>query len=134
MVDNDRAFLRSMELLLSGLGHRVRTFIHPGEASAYLAGGGAPDVLLLDYAMPQMNGLELLSRIAANLRDSCRVIMITGHMEAVAEDARWRPQRVAEVLFKPLDGADILEALARASKGGNEAWSQRGHGVHAAQP
>jgi putative two-component system response regulator len=56
----------------------VRTFTDPHEALA-LCVGKAPDLVLLDYQMPQMSGIEFLGkfRAVAQLK-GVPVVMITG--------------------------------------------------------
>ena len=49
-----------------------------GEAGLALLGGGAFDVVVLDLAMPGLDGLQVLSRLRELGRD-VPVIMLTGH-------------------------------------------------------
>jgi len=118
LLDNDRPFLRSMELLLTGLGHTVQTFSDVASACIFLEQGGVPHVLFLDFAMPLSNGLDFLDRAEGNLPSTCRVVLLTGHLDRVAADTRWRHPRVDEVLFKPVGGKELLEALERAAADG----------------
>ena len=62
VVDNDRALLRSLQILLEERGHRVRAFGSAEEAAALFAGGQAPDAVIVDYVMPGVAGEELLHR------------------------------------------------------------------------
>jgi DNA-binding NarL/FixJ family response regulator len=52
-----------------------------GVAALELAERQRPDVLVLDFAMPRMDGLEVLGRLASTCPD-VRVIVYTGHGSA----------------------------------------------------
>ncbi|MCB1393375.1 MULTISPECIES: response regulator transcription factor [unclassified Nitrobacter] len=98
ILDDDPAVLRSMRFLLEIHGFTVRTF---SAARTLLASIGPDDVdcLVIDYKLPQMNGLD----VAAQLRQqnvAVPIILITGYP----------PQHMAEkaavvgidyILFKP---------------------------------
>jgi CheY-like chemotaxis protein len=62
-VDDDPDTLKQRKLLLENSGYQVESAGSGQEALDLLAGGVLPDVILLDYTMPGMNGDELASRI-----------------------------------------------------------------------
>lgn len=57
MVDDNKAFLESVGLMLEKLGHEVRT-ASDGQRAVELAADFEPDVVLMDLGMPGMNGFE----------------------------------------------------------------------------
>lgn len=65
LVDDDALFLESLGQNLRDAGYRVSTFDNGAAAEAYLR--ATPDVrlILLDWKMPEMNGIELLQRLRA---------------------------------------------------------------------
>lgn len=65
------------------------------------------DVLLTDYAMPMMTGVELISA-ARQYRSNLPAVIITGYAELDA--IKSRPQDVA-VLAKPFTIDGLLDAL-----------------------
>jgi CheY-like chemotaxis protein len=65
VVDDDADLLTLVGLQLRQHGHRVLTASSGAEALGLVADKGAPDVAVLDVAMPEMNGLELLRRLRA---------------------------------------------------------------------
>jgi PAS domain S-box-containing protein len=80
VVDDDadvRVFLADV---LGALGHRVDTLDCADSALDALA-GGAPDLILVDFAMPGMNGAEL-AREARRMHPGLPIIFVTGFAES----------------------------------------------------
>ena len=65
LVDDDDFFRESLSLNLLDEGFAVTTFSNGPDALGYFEKGGEADVVLLDWRMPQMNGLELLRALRA---------------------------------------------------------------------
>ena len=63
LVDDDDLFRESLGLNLIDEGYSVTSFDNGGAALAFLEGGGSADVMLLDWRMPQLTGLDVLRRI-----------------------------------------------------------------------
>jgi two-component system KDP operon response regulator KdpE len=61
-VDDDSALLRVLRIGLMALGHEVLTASTGGQGIAQAA-TGAPDVIVLDLGLPDMDGLEVCRRI-----------------------------------------------------------------------
>jgi two-component system response regulator ChvI len=65
LVDDDNLFRESLGLNLVDEGYEVTSFENGTAALAYLEGGGGADVMLLDWRMPHLTGLEVLRRMRA---------------------------------------------------------------------
>lgn len=63
LVEDDALFRETLVANLQAAGLRVQAFPDPAQALAAVAGGAAPDLLLLDWALPGMTGLELLKTL-----------------------------------------------------------------------
>jgi two-component system response regulator ChvI len=63
LVDDDDLFRESLGLKLVDEGYRVTSFDNGSDALAYLEGGGTADVVLLDWRMLNLTGLEVLHRL-----------------------------------------------------------------------
>jgi two-component system, OmpR family, response regulator ChvI len=63
LVDDDDLFRESLGLNLIDEGYSVTSFDNGREALAFLEGGGTADVVLLDWRMPQLTGIDVLRRI-----------------------------------------------------------------------
>ena len=85
IIDNDRAFLRSLELLLSGYGHEVTAFYSPIHALEKLPDSGTPDLVMSDYRMPEMNGTQFLDKLSLILPGNPMKILMSAHTDLFSE-------------------------------------------------
>src|SRR5207237_8774707 len=65
LVDDDDLFRESLGLNLIDEGYEVTSFANGREVMAYLDRGGGADVILLDWRMAYLAGLEVLRRSRA---------------------------------------------------------------------
>lgn len=107
VVDDEPLVCEALALMLSFDGHQVQTASNGVEALDRLR-QGTFDLLITDYAMPEMRGDEL-ARQVANLFPRLPVLMITAHAEVLAANQVSLPG-VALVLSKPF----MLDTLRRA--------------------
>lgn len=81
-VDDYEAMVAMVGAVLEGQGYRVRGFDSSTDALAYLREHAHEvDLLITDYNMPEMSGLDL-TRAARALRPSLPVIVASGHISA----------------------------------------------------
>jgi len=107
LVDDHDEVRAATAAMLEELGHAVIPAANGIEAVAALTDGAARcDLLITDYAMPNMSGVELIRR-ARQLRPDLRSLLITGYAEG---EAVVGGADEGSVLFKPF----TLEALAAA--------------------
>jgi two-component system response regulator ChvI len=60
LTDDDELFRESLGLNLADEGYDVVSFANGRDTLSYLGDGGAADVLLLDWRMPELNGIDVL--------------------------------------------------------------------------
>ena len=65
VVDDDPLFLSTLTLNLEDAGFDVAAFTGGAAALDHLGAGAVPDAIILDWHMPEMDGLELLQRLRA---------------------------------------------------------------------
>jgi CheY-like chemotaxis protein len=108
VVDDDadvRAFLADV---LGALGHRVDT-LDCADAALEALKGGAPDLILLDFAMPGMNGAEL-AREARRLYPALPIIFVTGFAESDQLEGALGSD--VPVLKKPFGVEELTQVIA----------------------
>ena len=65
LVEDDDLFRESLGLNLIDEGYEVTSFANGRDVLAYLDQGGGADVMLLDWRMPNLTGLDVLRQIRA---------------------------------------------------------------------
>jgi len=79
VIDDDKQVPKLIRSVLGHLGHQVEYAASVKEAQKAME-SFAPDLILLDYEMPDKNGLQFLSEIRAQPKHQLLpVIIITGH-------------------------------------------------------
>jgi len=111
VVDDDAAVLGSLRFLLEADGFAVRTFRN-GSALLNARDDSAADCYVIDYKMPDINGIDL----AARLRKCERcppVILITGYPDENIS-ARAAVAGVRDVVLKPLLEENLIRRIRLA--------------------
>jgi two-component system KDP operon response regulator KdpE len=115
VVDDEAQITRVLKTTLSSQGYGVRT-ASDGEEALQLMKGWAPDLVVTDLRMPNVDGLELCRRIRTESRIPIIVLSVKGEetikveaLDAGADDYITKPFSVNELL------ARVRAALRRAS-------------------
>ncbi len=114
LIDDDRACRRALRALLESRGYACKEADDGLEALTLLDGGFRVDVIISDYQMPIINGLNFLKALAyrANTHE-LRVILLSGNMTKDIE--RQAKQAGAfEVMAKPYEQQELLALVFRA--------------------
>ncbi|HEX4095119.1 MAG TPA: PAS domain S-box protein [Caulobacteraceae bacterium] len=119
-VDDDELVLINTVAMLEDLGHSVLAAGSGQEALAILAQHPEIELVLTDYAMPRMSGLQLIRQVAQQ-RPEAAAILATGYAEIPEGEAEGLPR-----LAKPFNQADLGRAIASAWRGGVAAPGGRG--------
>jgi two-component system chemotaxis response regulator CheY len=114
LVIDDNAQMRTIVgAVLAAAGVRHLRHAPEGRRGLEALAEFRPDVCYVDYEMPGMNGLDVLSAVRS-LQTADRylpIIMLTGHSDALRLNAA-RERGVKEFLCKPVTAKTILTRLS----------------------
>jgi signal transduction histidine kinase/CheY-like chemotaxis protein len=108
VCDDDEDVLSLVGALLRDLGHAVWEAPNAGLALQILERERPVDLLLVDYAMPEMNGQAVIDRARA-CQPSIRTLLMTGYAEVL----RFNGVSGVPVLPKPFKAAELSRRIAQ---------------------
>jgi FixJ family two-component response regulator len=111
VVDDDVSVREALEGLIRFEGWRVETFASAAEFLSRPRFAG-PGCLVLDVTLPDLNGLDLQSRVIAE-RSDLPIIFITGYGD-VPMTVKAMKAGALEFLTKPIDDEALLTAIRDA--------------------
>jgi FixJ family two-component response regulator len=111
IVDDDVSVRESLEPLIEHAGWRPEVFAS-AEDFLVRTRPAAPSCLVLDVSLPDLNGLELQKRIAAD-RTDMPIIFITGHGD-IPMTVQAMKAGAVEFLTKPFTPDVLLSAIQSA--------------------
>ncbi len=113
--DPDIALVCSLQLQSAGFAVLEAT---TGERAVEVARQEQPSVILLDYMLPDLDGVEVLRRLRAvsETRD-IPVVMLTARTHERDQRAAWRAG-VTDYITKPFEGERLLTAVRQAARSG----------------
>ena len=121
VVDDDRRICEALTELLSSVDLHAVAFQSAAEYMAY----PRPDVpacLVLDVELPDINGLDLQSRITQG--DHPHIVFISGHGD-IPSSVRAIKAGAVDFLTKPLRQSDLMRAIDMALTQNREARRKR---------
>jgi PAS domain S-box-containing protein len=113
VVDDEKPLVRVTKRLIESLGYTAFTTSECDEALEWLREDpGRFQVLVSDYSMPKMNGLELIDQVRQFAPD-LPILIATGFVEKLP---RWKVEeaRVLKVIQKPYSREELADALSNA--------------------
>ena len=114
IADDQRLFAEALEAILSTDGRiRVVGRAADGQAAVDLARETRPDVVLMDIAMPVMDGIEATRTILEQLPKT-RIVVLTGSA-ATHDVARARSAGASGYVTKDQIAGDLLRAILDAA-------------------
>ena len=114
VVDDDEIAREHAQIVLKAIGVAADTFKSPEEAIAAVKAAhdaGEPyDLLLTDYKMPGMNGLDLTRAVRTFDEGKTAVIMLTGYNWDIIDDEA-KGDGVDDIIAKPLFSDSLMRAI-----------------------
>jgi FixJ family two-component response regulator len=111
VVDDDPDVLKAIERLLQSVGLSVATFPSPHR---FLEGydRNAPGCLVLDLALPGLNGLEL-QQVLEQQASPLPIVFLTGRGN-IATSVQAMKHGAVDFLTKPVDDTELIAAIHEA--------------------
>ena len=110
IVDDEFGILEVLEFILRDAGFAVKSALNGQDALARLE-EGAPDLVILDYMMPILDGTGVIKAIRANSKYSAIPIILTSALHEKA--IRKRCDGYQAFLRKPYKTDRLLEEISR---------------------
>jgi two-component system, NtrC family, response regulator AtoC len=111
VIEDELVLAKNIARYFERQGHSVAV-VHDGESGVGSARELRPDVVIVDFQLPGLNGLEVIRELR-RMDDEIRIVMITGHgtinlaVEAMKAGSM-------DLLTKPLSLASLDEVVQRA--------------------
>ena len=109
VVDDEPMLLELASVILEPLGYAVKTFRDPDSAiKSFNAANPAPALVITDYSMHAMNGMDLL-RACRKVRPKQKILLISGTVgEEIFRNSPLKPDRF---LTKPYHAKQLVEMV-----------------------
>jgi two-component system response regulator AtoC len=112
IIDDERSLLESLEMFLTEKGYAVSCAVSAAEGLA-LCAVFDPDVIILDVRLPDMNGLDLLQKLAAQGRNTVIIITAFHDMDITIKTVKLG---AFDYIPKPIDVDELDRAIDKALK------------------
>jgi DNA-binding NtrC family response regulator len=109
-VDDEENVLHALKRVFRRSGYQIDTVGSPLEALLLIAAHDY-DLLLVDFCMPEMNGVDLLKQAQA-AGHKINAILLTGNADTSAAFTAIQEGLLDRFLLKPWDDATLRQAVA----------------------
>ena len=113
VVDDEPMLLEMAVMILEPLNFRVRTFRDPQTALAeFSAANPRPALIVTDYAMHSMNGMDLI-RECKRIHPNQKIVLLSGTVdESIYTKAEVKPDRFLAKPYQVSDFVTLIQSLA----------------------
>jgi CheY-like chemotaxis protein len=109
IVDDERLFIYPLKDVIESAGYDVESAMSGKEALEKIH-QSAPDVIVLDLMMPEMNGFEVARAVKSDERfKNIPIIMLTGYISDDAAENHLAD--IDEILTKPITSGKLLTSI-----------------------
>lgn len=119
VIDDDLFYLDQLKMILTNNDYDVMAVAHAGDGMALLR-SFRPDVLLLDWELPNVSGIDFLRTIRSSVHDhDLYVIMLSGRI--MTEDIVTAISSGADdYVIKPFSSDELLARIDHGVRNGRE--------------
>ncbi len=110
LIDDETMVNDTGTLLLEDLGYRVTSFDDAKKALVFFAEQSQDfDLIITDYAMPHMNGVQLAEKIK-EIREDIPILLCTGYNDVVSKESidQWG---IDDLVMKPYEFEELSETV-----------------------
>ena len=112
-VDDERNVLRSLERTFLDDGYEILTATSSEEGLRILENNGPFQVVISDYRMPAMNGVEFLKEVYKRWPDTVRIVL-SGYADTAAIVSAINEGRIYKFIPKPWNDNELRVTVANA--------------------
>ncbi|WP_321492568.1 ATP-binding protein [uncultured Desulfobacter sp.] len=113
LVDDEKDVAVAVQSILTNLGYQVTSFTDSGQAlSEILSGPDNFDLIITDYTMPDLTGLDMINKLRTAGILIPAILMsgfIGKNIEVLAKQAR-----IAQLLYKPANTYQLAKSIRKA--------------------
>jgi DNA-binding NtrC family response regulator len=113
LVDDEVEFVSALAERLRLRGYDARAISRAEDALAIIR-SDPPDVVLLDFKMPGMDGIEIL-KLIKEMHPSVEVIMVTGHGDTQSREEVMN-SGAFEYIMKPIDIGELILKINKSKE------------------
>ncbi|THB66300.1 MAG: response regulator [Gammaproteobacteria bacterium] len=113
IVDDDPSIVGALKRALRKMPYEFVFFTDSEEALDYVFKGGALDVIISDYRMPEIDGLTFLKSVD-KLHRKCVKIIMSGEADMSILQKAINEVGIFQFISKPWDGDELKEAIEKA--------------------
>jgi two-component system, NtrC family, sensor kinase len=113
-VDDEDNILQSIKRMFFNADYTIYTAKSGAEALALLESGTPVHVVVSDYRMPGMNGVEFLQRVSRKWPDTVRIVL-SGYADTPAVIGAINEGGIYKFISKPWNDDDLRVAVANAA-------------------
>ena len=112
VVDDEPMLLELATVILEPEGYRVQAFRDPEVAlKTYSAANPRPALLITDYAMHRMNGMQLIEQFR-RLEPTQKILLVSGTVgEDIYQDSPARPDKFLGKPYQAVELTSVVKSL-----------------------
>src|SRR5690348_5369596 len=111
VVDDSSAMRGMLSRMLREFSMEVSEARHGRDALTKFEESGIPELILVDWTMPEMNGLELVRAVRTQLRNRSSVMMMVTTETETSQMVKALAAGANEYLMKPFTKEALLDKL-----------------------
>ncbi len=120
LVDDEEAIVNSLTMILTNIGYTVDGFTQAGAALRQFRNTpGAYDLVITDYSMPRMTGIDLAREIR-RIRADIPMILSSGYLNREMGETAF-DAGIGDILTKPVGTYRLTETIRKALSSSKEA-------------